>query len=132
MMKKFLSELREFAIRGNVVDLAVGVIIGTAFGKIVSSLVADILTPILGLLTKGVRFSEIVIPLSGTTVLPIGNFIQACFDFVIISIAVFLLIKLMNRLHRKESKEQKQSDSPTISKEAQLLTEIRDLLKQKG
>jgi large conductance mechanosensitive channel len=128
-----LQEFKAFAVRGNVVDMAVGIIIGAAFGKIVSSAVADVVTPPLGLLIGGVDFSELGITLreavddKAAIVLSYGKFLQATFDFAIVAFAVFLLVKGINHLKRKEA--EKPSLPPAPSKEEQLLTEIRDLLK---
>ncbi|UTJ47867.1 large-conductance mechanosensitive channel protein MscL [Atlantibacter subterranea] len=129
-----LKEFREFAMRGNVVDLAVGVIIGAAFGKIVSSLVADIIMPPLGLLIGGIDFKQFVLtlrPAVGDTpavVMHYGVFIQNVFDFIIVAFAIFMAIKLINKLNRKKKEEPKAPPAPT--KEEVLLTEIRDILKQ--
>jgi len=129
------KEFRDFAMRGNVVDLAVGVIIGAAFGKIVSSLVANIIMPPLGLLIGGVdfkSFSWVLKPAVGDTpavVMQYGVFLQTIFDFVIIAFAIFMAIKLMNRLYTKKEVE-KPATKP--SNEEVLLTEIRDLLKQQN
>lgn len=127
-----LKEFREFAMRGNVVDLAVGVIIGAAFGKIVSSLVADIIMPPLGLLLGGIDFKHFDLVLRDAqgdipaVVLRYGIFLQNIFDFVIVAFAIFMAIKVMNNLRRKEEK----APAPAKpSAEATLLTEIRDLLK---
>jgi len=131
----FLKEFRDFAMRGNVVDLAVGVIIGAAFGKIVSSLVANIIMPPLGLLIGGVDFKQfkwVLKPAQGETppvVMEYGIFLQNIFDFIIIAFAIFIAIKLMNKLHKKKEVE-KPAAKP--SAEATLLTEIRDLLKQQN
>lgn len=130
-----IKEFRDFAMRGNVVDLAVGVIIGAAFGKIVSSLVANIIMPPLGLLIGGVDFKQfkwILKPAEGATppvVMEYGIFIQTVFDFVIVAFAIFIAIKLMNKLHKKKEVE-KPAAKP--SNEEVLLTEIRDLLKQQN
>ncbi|MDU4091811.1 MAG: large-conductance mechanosensitive channel protein MscL [Pantoea sp.] len=129
------KEFRDFAMRGNVVDLAVGVIIGAAFGKIVSSLVANIIMPPLGLLIGGVDFKQfkwVLKPAQGETppvVMEYGIFLQNIFDFVIIAFAIFIAIKLMNKLHKKKEVE-KPAAKP--SAEATLLTEIRDLMKQQN
>lgn len=129
------KEFRDFAMRGNVVDLAVGVIIGAAFGKIVSSLVSNIIMPPLGLLIGGVdfkQFSWILKPADGATpavVMGYGMFLQSVFDFVIVAFAIFIAIKLMNKLHKKKEVE-KPAPKPTA--EENLLTEIRDLLKQQN
>lgn len=131
----FFKEFRDFAMRGNVVDLAVGVIIGAAFGKIVSSLVANIIMPPLGLLIGGVDFKQfkwILKPAQGETppvVMEYGIFLQNIFDFIIIAFAIFIAIKLMNKLHKKKEVE-KPAAKP--SAEATLLTEIRDLMKQQN
>lgn len=127
----FIKEFREFAMRGNVVDMAVGVIIGGAFGKIVSSLVADVVMPVLGILTGGVDFKDLKIVLQeavGETPavsLNYGVFIQNIFDFVIIAFAIFMMIKALNKL--KKPAEEAQTEP---SNEEKLLTEIRDLLKK--
>ena len=129
------KEFRDFAIRGNVVDLAVGVIIGAAFGKIVSSLVANIIMPPLGLLIGGVDFKQfkwVLKPAEGdipAVVMEYGNFIQTIFDFVIVAFAIFMAIKLMNKMYQKKEVE-KPVAKP--SNEEVLLTEIRDLLKQQN
>ncbi len=129
------KEFRDFAMRGNVVDLAVGVIIGAAFGKIVSSLVANIIMPPLGLLIGGVDFKQfkwVLKPAEGdipAVVMEYGNFIQTVFDFVIVAFAIFMAIKVMNKLYQKKEVE-KPVAKP--SNEEVLLTEIRDLLKQQN
>jgi len=130
-----IKEFRDFAMRGNVMDLAVGVIIGAAFGKIVSSLVANIIMPPLGLLIGGVDFKSfawVLKPAVGdapAVVMQYGIFLQTIFDFVIIAFAIFMAIKLMNRLYKKKEVE-KPVAKP--SNEEVLLTEIRDLLKQQN
>ncbi|MGM3161723.1 large-conductance mechanosensitive channel protein MscL [Dickeya undicola] len=132
----FIKEFREFAMRGNVVDLAVGVIIGAAFGKIVSSLVSDIIMPPLGLLIGGVDFKQfhwVLREAQGNIAavsINYGVFIQNIFDFIIVALAIFMAIKLMNKLRRTQQEE---PGTPLkISAEAKLLTEIRDLLKQQA
>lgn len=131
-----IKEFREFAMRGNVVDLAVGVIIGAAFGKIVSSLVADIIMPPLGLLIGGIDFKQFALtlrPAVGETpavVMHYGVFIQNVFDFLIVAFAIFMAIKLINKLNRKKKEEPKAPPAPP--KEEVLLTEIRDILKQQN
>ncbi|PJG86133.1 large-conductance mechanosensitive channel protein MscL [Conservatibacter flavescens] len=131
----FMKEFREFAMRGNVVDMAVGVIIGGAFGKIVSSLVADVVMPVLGLFTGGVDFKDLKIVLAeavGETpavTLNYGMFIQNVFDFIIIAFAIFMMIKGLNKLKREQPAEEEAPEEPTA--EEKLLTEIRDLLKNK-
>jgi large conductance mechanosensitive channel len=97
-----LKEFREFAIRGNVMDLAVAVIIGGAFGKIITSLVEDVLMPLIGLVLGGINFSEEAIPLGGDAALRWGAFVQSIFDFLIIAFVIFLLVRAMNRLKREE------------------------------
>lgn len=131
-----LKEFREFAMRGNVVDLAVGVIIGAAFGKIVSSLVADIIMPPLGLLIGGVDFKQFAWTLRPAVgdipavVMHYGVFIQNIFDFLIVAFAIFMAIKVINKLNR--SKKEEPAAPPAPSKEEVLLSEIRDLLKQQN
>ena len=133
---KLLEDFKAFVMRGNVIDMAVGIIIGAAFTKIVSSLVADVLTPPLGLLLGGVDFSDLSITLKQATadlpavVLGYGKFIQTMVDFLIISFAVFGLVKLSTRLdHHKKDQAAAAPAPPT--KEEELLSEIRDLLKNK-
>ena len=130
------EEFKKFAFKGNVVDMAVGVIIGGAFGKIVSSLVNDIIMPIFGYITSGMDFKDLKITLGADESAQIlyGNFIQNVVDFFIIAISVFLFIKLVNNTkdrmkHKEEEKEE--AETPQISNEEKLLTEIRDLLKNK-
>lgn len=136
-----LKEFKEFAMRGNVVDMAVGIVIGGAFGKIVASLVNDLLMPLIGILMGGVNFSELKIVLSeavmeGADVVKpevailYGSFIQTVIDFLIIAFAIFMVIKAMNRMKKKEE-EIVEEAAPAGPSETDLLTEIRDLLKQK-
>lgn len=137
----FVKEFKEFATKGNVIDLAVGIIIGSAFGKIISSLVADIIMPPIGLIVGGVKFTELKLWLKeavvddngnvvkGAITLNVGNFIQAAFDFLIIAGAIFLLVKVINRVKRKKADEPPAPKGPSV--EVQLLTEIRDLLQKK-
>lgn len=130
-----LNEFKTFAVRGNVVDLAVGVVIGAAFGTIVSSLVGDIFMPLIGQMTAGVDFSKAALVLregsaDGKTpavLLGYGKFIQSIFNFIIVSFAIFLLVKGINTLKRKEAAAPTLPPAP--SPEEKLLTEIRDLLK---
>jgi large conductance mechanosensitive channel len=120
-----VKEFREFAIKGNAVDLAVGVIIGAAFGKIVASLVGDIAMPLLGTLLGGLDFSGLAVQI-GQAKIQYGKFIQTCLDFIIIAWAIFLAVKVINRLKRKEEA------APTAPpRQEVLLEEIRDLLKQR-
>jgi large conductance mechanosensitive channel len=121
------KEFREFAMKGNVVDLAVGVIIGAAFGKIVASLVGDIIMPLVGTLLGGLDFSGLMFEI-GNAKIQYGKFIQTCVDFVIIAWAIFVAVKVINRLKRSEPPPA----PPTPPREEQLLTEIRDLLKQRA
>ncbi len=134
-MKKFLQEFKEFAMRGNMIDMAVGIIIGAAFGKIVTSLVNDVIMPPIGVLIGGVNFTELSIVLQqavGETpavTLNYGNFIQVFFDFLIIAFSIFMVIKLMNAAKKKEEAPAEEAPAePELSKEEILLTEIRDLL----
>ena len=140
-MGKFINEFKEFAVKGNAVDMAVGVIIGGAFGKIVTSIVNDIIMPPIGWLIGGVKFTDLKctlpqIDLGVEKLEPVtinyGNFIQTAFDFIIIAFCVFLLVKGINKLAKKKKAEEvKPAAPPAPSKEELLLTEIRDLLKQK-
>lgn len=131
-----LKEFRDFAMRGNVVDLAVGVIIGTAFGKIVSSLVADIIMPPLGLLIGGIDFKQFSVTLRDASgevpavIMHYGSFVQSVFDFVIVAFAIFMAIKVINKLNRKKEEAAPAPKGP--SQEEVLLSEIRDLLKQQN
>lgn len=129
-----IKEFKEFALRGNVIDLAVAVVIGGAFGKIVTSFVADVLMPPIGLLLGGVNFTDLVITLKkaqgdvAAVTLQYGNFIQAVVDFLIIALAIFMMIKAINLAKKKEEEAPAPPLEPT--KEETLLTEIRDLLKK--
>lgn len=146
-MKKYLKEFKEFAVKGNVIDLAVAVIIGGAFGKIVSSLVADIVMPLVGFLIGGFDFSSWQISLradvldeAGAIITPgvtmnIGVFVQNIFDFLIIAWAIFIMVKVLSRLKKKIAKEEAQTPpaeaAPVpLTKDQELLVEIRDLLKK--
>lgn len=142
-MKKFIQEFKDFAMRGNVVDMAVGVIIGAAFGKIVTSLVNDIIMPAIGVLTGGVNFSdhkwiiqqavtkgeEIVTPEVAVTW---GAFVQTIFDFIIIAFCIFVAIKFMNKLKHEPAPEPEAPAAPAGPTQEELLTEIRDLLKSQN
>jgi large conductance mechanosensitive channel len=133
---KALQEFKEFAVKGNVVDMAVGVVIGAGFGKIVTSLVADIITPVLGVIVGGVNFTNLKVTLKGAVAdkPPVtwnyGAFIQSVFDFLIIAWAIFMLVKLVNRLRRQEPKTP--PPPPPTPAEILLLTEIRDAIKARG
>ncbi len=129
-----IKEFKEFISKGNVVDLAVGVIIGGAFGKIVSSLVDNILMPLIGLLLGGVNFSELSFKVKDATV-NYGLFIQNIVDFLIIALCVFLIVKAINKmsnLKKKKEEEAKKEEKPAKSDEVKLLEEIRDLMKKKN
>lgn len=144
-VKHVLDEFKTFAMRGNVVDMAVGIILGGAFGKIVSSAVNDLIMPGVGLLIGGVNFTNLKIILKhgvtnakGEIIEPAvsinyGNFIQVTVDFIIISFAIFLLVKGINALSRlKEKEEQTNPAAPVVPENIKLLTQIRDLLKEQG
>lgn len=127
---KIINEFKAFAIKGNVIDLAVGIVIGAAFGKIITSIVSDIIMPPLGLLVGGTNFTDLKLVLKdavGNTpavTLNYGNFIQVAFDFLIIAVSIFIVVKAINAAKKKEEKKPQ-------TKEEILLTEIRDLLKEK-
>lgn len=131
-----LSEFKSFAMRGNVVDMAVGIVIGGAFGKIVSSFVADVLMPPIGLLLGNVDFSDLAVTLRaaaegvGAVTLRYGAFIQTIVDFLIIAFAIFMVAKAMNSVMKKE--EAAPAEPPKPSKEEVLLTEIRDAIRSSG
>lgn len=137
-MGKFINEFKEFAVKGNAVDMAVGVIIGGAFGKIISSIVDDIIMPPIGWLIGGVNFRDLKVTLPSVDVgieklqpatINYGNFLQTTFDFIIIALCVFMLIKGINKMARKEEEKKEETvAAPAPTKEEQLLTEIRDLL----
>ena len=124
----FIKEFKEFAMKGNVMDMAVGVIIGGAFGKIISSLVDDVLMPVIGMLTGGVDFTGLIAKV-GDAEVKYGTFIQNIIDFLIVALCIFLMIKAMNKLNKK--KEEEPAPAPEPPAEEKLLTEIRDLLKNK-
>ena len=134
---KMVDEFKAFAMKGNVTDMAVGIIIGAAFGKIVASIVGDIIMPPLGLLIGGVNFTDLKVILKAATeanpavTWNYGNFLQVTFDFLIVAFAVFMVIKAMNSAKKKEeAKPEAPAAPPPPSKEEILLTEIRDLLKK--
>ena len=141
----FIKEFKEFAMKGNVMDMAVGVIIGGAFGKIVSSLVSDVLMPLIGKLTGGVSFVDLFVNLgdgeystlaaakeAGAAVFAYGQFIQNIIDFLIVALCIFLMIKGMNKLSRKkEEPAPAEPEAPKGPTQEELLAEIRDLLKNK-
>ena len=131
-----LKEFKEFAVKGNVVDMAVGIIIGAAFGKITSSIVGDVIMPPIGLVVGGVDFSKLAFTLkqasgdAAAVVISYGKFIQTVVDFTIVAFAIFLLIKAINTMKRKQEEAAVQPP-PAPSKEQVLLAEIRDILKEK-
>jgi large conductance mechanosensitive channel len=120
-----VQEFKAFAMKGNVVDLAVGVIIGAAFGKIVASLVEDVIMPVLGTLIGGINFSGLAVTVGSATI-KYGKFVQTCLDFLIIAWAIFVAVKLINRLHREAP-----AAPPAPPKQEVLLEEIRDILKKR-
>ena len=139
---KVLQEFKDFAVKGNVIDMAVGIIIGGAFGKIVSSFVADVIMPPLGLLIGGVNFTALKVTLKEAGInangaateavtLNYGNFIQVTFDFLIVAFAIFFFIRMLNKLKRTHESAPVPVTEPTPTKEEILLTEIRDILKNK-
>jgi len=129
---KIVDEFKQFAMRGNVTDMAVGIIIGGAFGKIVSSFVSDVIMPPIGLLIGGVNFTDLKIILKDDVTLNYGNFVQVTFDFLIIAFAIFMMIKLMNNLNRKKNEvSAAPATPPPTPEDVVLLKEIRDLLKKK-
>ncbi len=140
-MGKFINEFKAFAVKGNAVDMAVGVIIGGAFGKIVSSIVNDLIMPPIGWLIGGVNFSDLKITLPAekiadgiemqTATINYGSFIQNLIDFVIIAFCVFLLVKGINKLANKKQEKPAPTPAPEPSAEEKLLAEIRDLMKEK-
>lgn len=140
-MGKFINEFKAFAVKGNAVDMAVGVIIGGAFGKIVSSIVDDVIMPPIGWLIGGVNFSDLKFTLPqldlgveqlAPATINYGNFIQTLIDFIIIAFCVFMLAKGINKLAKKKEEEAKAPEPPAPSNEEKLLAEIRDLLKKQN
>ena len=142
-MKKLLNEFKEFAMRGNVLDMAVGVVIGTAFGKITTSLVNDVFMPLIGLIIGGIDLGQLNIVLKPETVnaagetvaavtLGIGTFLSTIIDFILVAFVIFLMVKAINQLHKlgKKNEEEEPEEEPAPTSE-ELLTEIRDLLKDK-
>ena len=143
-MKKFLNEFREFAMRGNVLDMAIGVIIGSAFGKITTSLVNDVFMPLVGLLIGGVDLGQLNLTLKaavmdGDTVvkepvtLGLGTFLSTVIDFILVAFVIFLMVKAINQFHKPTKKKEEEApapEEPEASTSEELLTEIRDLLKE--
>ncbi|MCZ6133736.1 large conductance mechanosensitive channel protein MscL [Campylobacter ureolyticus] len=131
----FIKEFKEFAVRGNVIDMAVGVVIGSAFGKIVSSLVSDVMMPVIGVITGGINFTDFKIVLKeahgevAAVTLNYGSFIQTTIDFIIIAFCIFVAIKAINKLEREKPKTEEAPKEP--SEDIQLLREIRDALKNR-
>ena len=128
-MKKFLEEFKAFAMRGNVMDLAVGVIVGGAFSSITTSLINDILMPIIGIFVSEASFADLTVTV-GSAVVAYGNFIQAIINFLIMAFVVFCMVKGINRLSRKKEEVPPPPPPAEPSQEEKLLTEIRDLLKE--
>ena len=140
----FIKEFKEFAMKGNVMDMAVGVIIGGAFGKIISSLVDDVLMPVIGKLTGGVSFVDLFVTLgdgnyktlaaakeAGAAVFAYGQFIQNIVDFLIVAFCIFLMLKGINKMNRKKEEPTPEPEAPKGPTQEELLAEIRDLLKNK-
>ena len=141
-MKKFLSEFKEFALRGNVLDMAIGVVIGGAFGKITTSLVNDVIMPLVGMLIGGIDLSQLDIVLkpavmngdevvTAAVTLGIGTFLTTIIDFILVALVIFLMIKAINRFHKKKE-DPPAPEEPKVPTSEELLTEIRDLLKEKN
>ncbi len=139
----FIKEFKEFAVKGNAIDMAVGVIVGGAFGKIVTSIVNDIIMPPIGVVMGGTNFADLKVTLKEAAIegeeikeavtLNYGAFLQTCIDFIIIAFCVFMMVKFINKLNRKKKAEEvtKPAPAPEPSNEEKLLSEIRDLLKEK-
>jgi large conductance mechanosensitive channel len=131
---KLVDEFKSFALKGNVIDLAVGIIIGIAFGKIVTSMVSDVIMPPLGLIIGGVNFTDLKLIMKAATethpavTWNFGNFLQSCFDFMVVAFVVFMIVKALNAAKKKEDKAP--ATPPPPSREETLLAEIRDLLKK--
>jgi large conductance mechanosensitive channel len=137
-VKKVIEDFKSFAIKGNMIDMAVGIIIGGAFGKIITSLVNDVIMPPLGVLIGGVNFTDLKITLKAAegemaaVTLNYGNFLQVCFDFLIIAFSIFCFVRLLSKLKSKKEKEEVAAPAPAPSKEEVLLSEIRDILKEQN
>ena len=128
VMKKFISEFKEFISKGNVLDMAVGVIIGGAFSKIVSSLVNDVMMPLIGIIIGGHDFTNLSIKVGNAKIM-YGSFLQNVVDFLIVAFCLFTVIKIINRFKKKQEKNENKEKIKTPSEEVILLSEIRDLLK---
>lgn len=147
-MKKFLNEFKDFAMRGNVIDMAIGVVIGGAFGKITTSLVDNIIMPLIGLLTGGIDLTKwdivlkpavtemvdgVMTETTPAVMLGIGTLLSVILNFIIIAFVIFLVVKFLNRLHKKEEPaEEPAAEEPAAPTSEELLTEIRDLLKERN
>ena len=147
-MKKFMSEFKDFAMRGNVIDMAIGVVIGGAFGKITTSLVDNIIMPLIGLLTGGIDLTKwdivlkpavtemvdgVMTETTPAVMLGIGTLLSVILNFIIIAFVIFLVVKFLNRLHKKEEPaEEPAAEEPAAPTSEELLTEIRDLLKERN
>lgn len=143
-MKKFFKEFKDFSVKGNAIDLAIGVIIGGAFGKIISSLVADIIMPPLGVIMGGVSFADFKITLKQAIIgvdgaimkppinLNLGIFLQNVLDFLIIAVVIFIMVKVITRLKRQLKLTNEEAVHPSLTKDQNLLTEIRNLLKEQN
>ncbi|MFZ0577747.1 MAG: large conductance mechanosensitive channel protein MscL [Psychrobacillus psychrotolerans] len=125
------KDFKEFAFKGNVLDLAIAVVIGAAFGKIVSSLVENIITPLVGLLLNGVKFTSLSFKYKDTEIL-YGNFIQSVFDFLVIAFSIFMFVRLISKFKRKEDAVANTEEAPPVDSKEVLLEEIRDLLKKQN
>lgn len=129
-MKQFFNEFKQFIARGNVMDMAVGVIIGGAFSGITTSLINDIIMPVLGIFTSSISFADLAVEIGGA-VITYGNFVQAVLNFLVMALVVFCMVRAMNSFHRKkEEAPAAPAPEPEPSAEEKLLTEIRDLLKE--
>ena len=126
------KEFKEFAFKGNVLDLAIAVVIGAAFGNIVTSLVSNIITPLVELVFGGVDFTSLAFPTTGETKILYGNFIQSVFDFIVIAFSIFLFIRLLSKFKRKEDVVAVTEEAPPVDSKEVLLEEIRDLLKKQN
>ena len=130
---KFIDEFKQFISRGNVMDMAVGVVIGGAFTSIVNSLVANIITPVISVMLGKINIADLAVHITDELTIPYGAFLQSIIDFLLISLAVFCMVKTVNNIKAKfeKKKEEEKKEDPTPSNEELLLTEIRDLLKNK-
>ena len=124
-----IQEFRSFAMRGNVMDLAIGVVIGAAFNSIINSLVVDVIMPVFNILTGNIKFTDLALEISGQKIM-YGKFLQASFSFFIIALSLFLIIKVINSIHKKE--QSKPPEEKAASDEVKVLSEIRDILKDKS